>query len=174
MARGILLDTSIWICYPRPHGWDDLKMAVQQVLTLEQVYTCWVVMAELLIGARDERGFTQLFETLRALPEILVTDRVWEAIARLGYTLRRWGGTIPLPDLVMAQAAITGDLSCGMWMTTSNTCAATALSRPRALCQMRAGERHLKRLLTKYESMEKLGSMPHQVVPRLPCRGTSA
>ena len=60
MARGILLGTSIWICYLRPHGWDDLKMAVQQVLTVEQVYTCWVVMAELLIGARDERGFTQL------------------------------------------------------------------------------------------------------------------
>jgi predicted nucleic acid-binding protein len=111
MARGSLLDTSIWICYLRPHGWDDLKMAVQQVLTVEQVYTCWVVMAELLIGARDERGFTQLFETLRALPEILVTDRVWEATARLGYTLRRRGVTIPLPDLVIAQAAITGDLT---------------------------------------------------------------
>jgi predicted nucleic acid-binding protein len=111
MARGILLDTSIWICYLRPRGWDDLKTAVQQVLTVEPVYTCWVVMAELLIGARDERGFTQLFETLRALPEIPVTDRVWEAAARLGYTLRRQGVTIPLPDLVIAQAAITGDLT---------------------------------------------------------------
>jgi predicted nucleic acid-binding protein len=111
MARGILLDTSTWICYLRPHGWDDLKTAVQQVFTGEQVYTCWVVMAELLIGARDERGFTQLFETLRALPEIPVTDRVWEAATRLGYTVRRRGITIPLPDLVIAQAAITGDLT---------------------------------------------------------------
>ena len=111
MARGILLDTSTWICYLRPHGWDDLKLAVQQVLTVEQVYTCWVVMAELLIGARDERGFTQLFDTLRALPEIPITARIWEAAARLGYTLRRRGGTIPLPDLVIAQAAITGDLT---------------------------------------------------------------
>jgi hypothetical protein len=33
MARGILLDTSAWICYLRPRGWDDLKTAVQQVLT---------------------------------------------------------------------------------------------------------------------------------------------
>jgi predicted nucleic acid-binding protein len=111
MARGILLDTSTWICYLRPHGWDNLKLAVQQVLTVEQVYTCWVVMAELLIGARDERGFTQLFETLRALPEIPVTARVWEAAARLGYTVRRRGVTIPLPDLVITQAAITGDLT---------------------------------------------------------------
>src|SRR2546430_14673333 len=107
MARGILLDTSTWICYLRPYRRDDLKLAVQQVLTVEQVYTCWMVMAELLIGARDERGFTQLFETLRALPEIPVTDRVWEAAARLGYTLRRRGVTIPLPDLLIAHAAIT-------------------------------------------------------------------
>jgi predicted nucleic acid-binding protein len=111
MTRGILLDTSTWICYLRPHGWDDLKLAVQQVLTGEQVYTCWVVMAELLIGARDERGFTQLFDTLSALPEIPVTDQVWQAAARLGYTVRRRGITIPLPDLVIAQAAITGDLT---------------------------------------------------------------
>ena len=110
MARGILLDTSAWICYLRPRGWHDLKTAVQQALTTEQVSTCWVVKAELLIGARDERGFTQLFETLRALPEIPVTDRVWEAAARLGYTVRRQGVTIPLPDLVIAQAAMTGDL----------------------------------------------------------------
>jgi predicted nucleic acid-binding protein len=111
MASGILLDASTWICYLRPHEWDDLKLAVHQVLTVEQVYTCWVVMAELLIGARDERGLTQLFETLRALPEIPVTDRVWEASARLGYTLRRRGVTIPLPDLVIAQTAITGNLT---------------------------------------------------------------
>ena len=110
MARGILLDTSAWICYLRPRGWDDLKTAVQQALAAEQVSTCWVVTAGLLIGARDERGFTQLFETLRALPEIPVTDRVWEAAARMGYSLRRQGVTIPLPDLVIAQAAITGDL----------------------------------------------------------------
>ena len=94
MARGILLDTSTWICDLRARGWDNLKLAVQQVLTVEQVYTCWVVMAELLIGARDERGFTQLFETLRALPENRVTDRVWEAVTRLGYILRRRGVTI--------------------------------------------------------------------------------
>ncbi len=110
MARGVLLDTSAWICYLRPRGWGDLKTVVQQVLTTEQVYTCWVVNAELLIGARDERGFAQLFETLRALPEIPVTDRVWQAAARLGYTLRWQGMTIPLPDLVIAQASITGDL----------------------------------------------------------------
>jgi predicted nucleic acid-binding protein len=110
MARGILLDSSVWICYLRPHGWEEIKATVRQAFVAEQVYTCWVVKAEILIGARDEPGFAQLSETLRVLPEIPVTDRVWEAAARLGYTSRRQGVTVPLPDLVIAQAAITGDL----------------------------------------------------------------
>lgn len=110
MTHSILLDMSAWICYLRPRGWDDLKTAVQQVLTAEQVHTCWGVITEIPIGARDEQGLTQVFENLRALPEIPGTDRVWEAAARLGYTLRRQGVTNPLPDLVIAQAAITGDL----------------------------------------------------------------
>ena len=110
MARGILLDSSVWICYLRPHGWEEIKAAVRQAFVAERVYTCWVVKAEILIGARDEPGFAQLSEALRVLPEIPVTDRVWEAAARLGYTLRRQRVTIPPPDLMIAQAAITGDL----------------------------------------------------------------
>jgi predicted nucleic acid-binding protein len=110
MARGILLDSSVWICYLRPNGWEDLKTAVQQALVAEQVYTCWVVTAEILIGARDERGFTQLFNMLRVLREISLTGQVWEAAARMGYALRRQGITVPLPDLLIAQAAIDGDL----------------------------------------------------------------
>ena len=110
MARGILLDSSVWICYLQAHGWEELKATLRRAFVAEQVYTCWVVKAEVLIGARDELGFAQLSETLRVLLEIPVTDRVWEAAARLGYSSRRQGVTIPLPDLVIAQAAITGDL----------------------------------------------------------------
>lgn len=110
MARGILLDTSAWIGYLRPHGWEDLKAAVQQAFRADPVYTCWVVNAELLIGARDEPSFAQLFDTLRVLPEIALIPQLWEAVARLGYALRRQGVTVPLPDLVIAQAAIAGDL----------------------------------------------------------------
>ena len=84
MARGILLDSSVWICYLRSNGWEDLKTAVQQALVAEQVYTCWVVTAELLIGARDEGGFSQLFNMLRVLREISLTGQVWEAAARMG------------------------------------------------------------------------------------------
>lgn len=100
----------MWIGYRGPQGWEEVKATAQHAFVAERVYTCWLVKAKILIGTRDEPAFAQLSQALRVLPEIPITDRVWEAAARLGYTARRQGITIPLPDLVIAQAAITGDL----------------------------------------------------------------
>jgi len=40
-----------------------------------------VVKAEVLVGAKDEEGFVTLLDNLRALPEIPVTGKLWEAAA---------------------------------------------------------------------------------------------
>jgi len=73
----------------------------------ERVFTCWVVKVELLVGARDEEDFEQLSRDLEALEEIPIAKEVWLGAARLGYTLRRNGITVPLPDLLIAQLAIS-------------------------------------------------------------------
>ena len=62
---------------------------------------------ELLGGARNEEAFEQLS---RDLEEIPITKEVWLGAARLGYTLRRNGITLPLPDLLIAQVAIAEKL----------------------------------------------------------------
>ncbi|RMG54847.1 MAG: PIN domain-containing protein [Acidobacteria bacterium] len=98
------------ICYLRPHGWKDLKKAVQQALSDVKVSTCWVVKAEVLIGARDDAAFARLSDNLRVIPEVPVTAEVWATAARLGYALRRQGFMVPLPDLLIAQVAIEGGL----------------------------------------------------------------
>jgi len=66
-----------------------------------------VVKVELLVGARDEEDFEQLSRDLEALEEIPIAKEVWLGAARLGYTLRRNGITVPLPDLLIAQLAIS-------------------------------------------------------------------
>jgi len=104
--RGVFMDTSIWIHYFRPRGDEIIKTEVKRVLLAEQVFTCWVVKAELLVGAKDEEAFTRLSSILEALEEIPLTPEVWLEAARLGYNLRRRGLTVPLPDLLIAQAAI--------------------------------------------------------------------
>lgn len=108
--RGVLLDTSIWVRYLRPGGYEDIKAEVKRVLLAERVFTCWVVKAELLVGARDDEAFERLSAELGALEEIPITPEVWLGAARLGYNLRRRGLTVPLPDLLIAQAAVVGKL----------------------------------------------------------------
>jgi predicted nucleic acid-binding protein len=60
-----------------------------------------------LVGARDEEAFEQLSIDLEEIP---ITKEVWLGAARLGYTPRRKGITLPLPDLLIAQLAIAEKL----------------------------------------------------------------
>ena len=78
--------------------------------TIGAVFTCWVVKAELLVGARDEEDFEQLSMDLEALEEKRITDEVWLGAARLRHTLRCNWITVPLPDLLIAQVAIAEKL----------------------------------------------------------------
>ncbi len=105
-SRGVLVDTSLWIRYFRPHGWEELKNEITHLLDQGLVVTCWAIKAELLVGARDERAFERLLTSFRPLEEVKITAEVWEGAARLGHGLRRKGFSVPLPDLLIGQAAI--------------------------------------------------------------------
>lgn len=107
----VLLDTSAWVCYFRHQGWEKLKTEIQELLTEGRAVTCWVIKAELLIAATGRKNFDRLREYLSAVPEIPITERVWERASRLGFALRNQGLTIPLPDLLIAQIALESDLA---------------------------------------------------------------
>ena len=101
-----LLDTSVWIQYLRSDGEQKLKTAVKGALIEGCVLSCSVVRTEILVGSRDEKSFAKLSEHLEAVPSIPIDEAVWKGAARLGYTLRKKGITIPLPDLLIAEAAM--------------------------------------------------------------------
>ncbi len=103
--RPILVDTSLWVRYFQPAGWGELKEELARLLDQGSLLTCWVVKAELLVGARDAGAFDRLSESLQALDEVALTPGVWEGAARLGHKLRLKGFSVPLPDLLIAQAA---------------------------------------------------------------------
>jgi len=106
----ILLDTSAWIAYLQPTGNDDVKESVRRALMQDRVHICWVVKVELLVGATSEKAYCTLLENLNALPEVPISPQVWRDAAWLGYELRRKGMMIPLPDLLVAEAARQGKL----------------------------------------------------------------
>lgn len=101
-----LLDTSVWIRYLRSAGEQELKTAVKTALIEGRVLSCSVVRTEILVGSRDEKSFAKLSEHLEAVPVIPIDEAVWDGAARLGYKLRKQGITIPLPDLLIAEAAM--------------------------------------------------------------------
>jgi predicted nucleic acid-binding protein len=100
-------DTSVWVRYLRPRGAEALKVAVRDALARGQVATCGVVRTELLIGARDSAAFDVLLDAVGAVTDVPITDARWVEAARLGQKLRRQGLIVPLPDLLIAQCAIS-------------------------------------------------------------------
>jgi len=100
----VLLDTSAWIAFLASSGHDRLKAAAREALRAERVWSCSVVMAELLVGARDRAAFTRLGKLLGALPRAALDDDLWARAAELGFACRRKGISAPLPDLLVAAA----------------------------------------------------------------------
>jgi hypothetical protein len=68
------------------------------------------VRTELLVGARDEGAFKRLAELLDGLPEAPLDDQAWQEAAWSGFQARKRGYTVPLADLLIAQAALKGGL----------------------------------------------------------------
>lgn len=106
-----MLDTSVWIAYLRPGGHAAVKTSVREALTTLPVYSCKIVRTELLVGARDESAFQRLETLLEGLNEVPLDDGVWRRGSRLGFHLRRKGVSVPLPDLLIAQAALDAELT---------------------------------------------------------------
>lgn len=104
-----LVDTSIWIHADRK-GHATLKRRLAELTLSGAAWICWPIRAELLIGLKTSSRWTTLNEQLAALLHVPVTDDTWHRVARLGHDLARTGQTVPLPDLLIAAAAIEHDL----------------------------------------------------------------
>jgi predicted nucleic acid-binding protein len=100
-----LIDSSAWIEYLRPNGSKKVKDKVRDILEKDDAATCGIVVVEILRGAKDDRLFKTLKETLLSLPQIQMNDEVIERAAQWGYTLDRKGKTVSTTDLFIAAAA---------------------------------------------------------------------
>ena len=107
--KRVLIDTSVWVSYFRKTGGEEVKAAVQEALLENRVATCWTVQAELLVGARGWGEFERLNALFSSLLHIPMGESLWEESSRLGFELRRKGLTVPLPDLLIAQASMVGE-----------------------------------------------------------------
>ena len=100
-----LIDSSAWIEYLRPNGSKKVKDKVRDILEKDDAVTCGIVVVEILRGAKDDRLFETLKETLLSLPQIQMNNEVIEKAAQWGYALDRKGETVSTTDLFIAAAA---------------------------------------------------------------------
>ena len=100
-----LIDSSAWIEYLRPKGSKEMKGKVLEILQKEEAVTCGIVVVEILRGAKNEKDFQSLRDSLTALPQIPIDDNVIERASKWGYLLGRKGKTVSTTDLIIAAAA---------------------------------------------------------------------
>lgn len=100
-----LVDTSIWIeIFRKP-----ARLALDQVLDLDDAVTCLPVIQEVLQGFRDERAFALAREAMHALPVVdsPMSRVVFDHAADLYRAARRSGLTVRSGvDCLIAASAI--------------------------------------------------------------------
>lgn len=107
MSERFLVDTSVWIEALRPKGKPEIASWLREALIRDAVVLIPPVKAEILMGARDEKQFSELEAMLEALPLLRETPGMWGKVASIGFSLRRQGLTIPTMDLLIIGWALT-------------------------------------------------------------------
>ncbi len=100
-----LIDSSAWIEYLRPKGSQKAKQRVREILQKEEAVCCGIIIVEILRGARNEKDYQSLNDSLRSLPQIPIDDSVVERASRWGFLLDRKGKIVSTTDLLIASAA---------------------------------------------------------------------
>ena len=100
-----LVDSSVWIEYLRPKGSPDVKERVRTILQKEEMVSCGIIVVEILRGAKNEKDFESLRDSLMSLPQIPIDDTVIERASRWGFLLDRKGKVVSTTDLIIASAA---------------------------------------------------------------------
>ena len=100
-----LIDSSVWIEYLRPKGSQKAKQRVREILQREEAVCCSIIIVEILRGAKNEKDFQSLNDSLRSLPQIPIDDSIVERASQWGFLLDRKGKIVSTTDLIIASAA---------------------------------------------------------------------
>ena len=105
MKANVLVDTSIWIEYfNKPES--NTGKSLENLLKKGKVVIAGIILTELLQGAKIEREFESILESMSALPFLETTLNAWIQSGRISFLLRKKGITIPITDLVIASLSL--------------------------------------------------------------------
>ncbi len=101
-----LVDTSSWVNQQRSKGNPLVQQRVEDLLKAGLAAWCPVVRLELWAGVRNERERQILRVYEQVIPELPITDEVWQLACDLADLGRGRGRTFPSNDLLIAACAL--------------------------------------------------------------------
>jgi predicted nucleic acid-binding protein len=102
----VLIDTSAWIEFFRPHGDSHIRSTINQLLDDNEASVCGIILSELLRGTRTDREYRDLADRLKTLVYLSTPEELWSAAGQLGSHLARKGVNAPTTDILIATVAI--------------------------------------------------------------------
>jgi len=109
LKNRILADTTIWIEFFK--GSSKIADPFAMLLMENVVWTCGIVMFELLQGIKSEGEKIKTLSLLANLPYIEMTKKLWQSAAELSILLKKNGANLPFSDIFISAIAIEHDLS---------------------------------------------------------------
>jgi predicted nucleic acid-binding protein len=106
----VLVDTSSWIHLLRPDGKPAARARVEAALSAGTACWCPLIRLELWNGAGGSREKKVLRDLEKLLPELPITQAVWDEAFELARRARGAGITIPSTDLLIAACASHHDV----------------------------------------------------------------
>ena len=105
MKANVLVDTSIWIEYfNKPDS--NAGKSLENLLKKGRVFLTGIILTELLQGAKIEKEFESILESMLALPFLETTINTWIQSGRISFALRKKGIIIPTTDLIIASLSL--------------------------------------------------------------------
>ncbi|GBD96343.1 MAG TPA: PIN domain-containing protein [Nitrospirae bacterium] len=107
-GNGILADTSVWIEFFKSKSATGDRL--EALLVEDSVWSCGVVMFELLHGIKSEAEKSVILDTLSNLAYAEMSQSLWQKSATLAAFLKKKGVTLPLSDIFISAIAIENNL----------------------------------------------------------------
>ena len=101
----VLVDTSLWVDALRERGTAEGKQRVGKLLASAEAAWCNVVRLELWNGVRGAREKEALRQLDAEIPNLPITEPVWDLAIELAQIARSAGLTVPADDLLIAACA---------------------------------------------------------------------
>ena len=105
MPAKLMPDTCVWIDFLKNRN-TPLTLQLEQALLQGEVYTCGVVLYELLQGIRNPGEDQQVQAAFDALVMLEVRAQTWASAAKLSSELRKQGVTLLMSDIIIAAVAL--------------------------------------------------------------------